>query len=122
MKPRSQRLTVVCALSLLLLGCAPKEYTALRPDRAKWLEADADAAANAKEMKEPQIMPKTYFAAGQLFEQQGQIQKAVAQYRRAIDSQPDYVPAYNRLGVLLGARGGRGAQPRRGGAATPASP
>ena len=105
MTQRRHRELLVCGASLLLAGCAPKEYTAYSPDRANWLKADENAANSAGEVKDPSVLPRTHFAAGQLFEQQGELRRAIVQYQKAIAAGPDHVGAYNRLGVLFGRMG-----------------
>ena len=39
------------------------------------------------------------------FQENGQLDEAVAHYKRSIEFQPDYAPAYNNLGVALRAKG-----------------
>ena len=39
------------------------------------------------------------------FQENGQLDEAVAHYKRSIEFQPDYAPAYNNMGVALRARG-----------------
>jgi tetratricopeptide (TPR) repeat protein len=39
------------------------------------------------------------------FQEDGRLEDAIAHYRRAIDLQPDYAPAYNNLGAALRANG-----------------
>jgi tetratricopeptide (TPR) repeat protein len=56
---------------------------------------------DAKEMETPAILPQTHFAAGHLFEQQGLVDKAIEQYRKAIAVGHEYIPAYHRLAMLL---------------------
>lgn len=92
-------------MGVVLAGCAPKEYAAYNPKQSNWLRADAEAANLATVVHNPDIQPRTHFAAGQLFEQQGELRKAIIQYRKAIAAEHDYVPAYSRLGVLLGRLG-----------------
>ncbi|MFH0981335.1 MAG: tetratricopeptide repeat protein [Planctomycetota bacterium] len=105
MSTYGKRAFLFCGVGFYLIGCAPKEYAGFQPDRANWLKADTEAAHLAVEADDPPIRPRTHFAAGQLFEQQGDLHKAIAQYRKAVVATPDYVPAYNRLGVLLGRLG-----------------
>lgn len=105
MNKRSLVTLVMCGTTLVLMGCVPKEIARFSRRQANWLTADEGAADLASEVDEPGILPRTHFAAGQLFEQQGEVRKAIIQYRKAIADGPDYVPAYNRLGVLLGRLG-----------------
>ncbi|MFQ5882492.1 MAG: tetratricopeptide repeat protein [Candidatus Methylomirabilales bacterium] len=41
-----------------------------------------------------------YFNLAKIFEQQGKLDQAIREYRRALDIQPDYVEAHNNLGIL----------------------
>ncbi|MFH1574571.1 MAG: tetratricopeptide repeat protein, partial [Acidobacteriota bacterium] len=92
-------------LVVLVAGCASREVASISHRQAGWLEADSAAAEMASDVRTPDIRPRTYFAAGQLFEQQGDIRKAIIQYRKCIAAAPQYVAAYNRVGVLLGRLG-----------------
>lgn len=49
----------------------------------------------------PQIHATTYFAHGHLLERQGAFDRAVEQYRRALELKSDFVIARNRLGITL---------------------
>ena len=103
---RSSKFALIgCGVLLVLAGCVPREVASFSPTRSDWLQADTGAADAADEVINPDILPRTHFAAGQLFEQQGEIRRAIIQYRKAIFEASDYVPAYNRLGVLLGRLG-----------------
>lgn len=96
-------LAVLCSLaSLAVVGCS-------------WKELDADASGKwgrtpeiepiVEEESGKDIYPRTHLAAGQLFEEQGMLTKAVVQYQKAIAVNHKYVAAYNRLGVALGKLG-----------------
>jgi Flp pilus assembly protein TadD len=49
----------------------------------------------------PKLNATTYLAHGHLLERQGAFEKAELQYRKALDLQPDFVTARNRLGITL---------------------
>lgn len=49
----------------------------------------------------PRINATTYFAHGHLLERQGALERAVEQYRKALEIQPDFSTARNRLGITL---------------------
>jgi Tfp pilus assembly protein PilF len=70
-------------------GCASKgtDGTAGKPDQF-------EAA------KEPAVLAETHFAAGQFAESQGNIGKAIEQYRAAIKVNPAHMGSLYRLGVL----------------------
>jgi len=48
----------------------------------------------------PEILPKTHYAAGRMFESQGNVAKAIEQYRKAIAVSHSHVSSYHRLGLL----------------------
>lgn len=50
---------------------------------------------------EPRINATTYFAHGHLLERQGQFERAVVQYRKALRLRPQFLSARNRLGITL---------------------
>lgn len=62
-------------------------------------------APKARTVAEPIILPETFYAAGQLFEAQGLLNKAAIQYRKAAAVNHTYAAAYDRLGVMLGRLG-----------------
>lgn len=49
----------------------------------------------------PVVDPTTYYAHGHLLERQGQYERAIAQYEQALEIQPSFVEARNRLGIVL---------------------
>ena len=51
--------------------------------------------------QEPRVTATTYLAHGHLLERQGQFERAVVQYQKALRMQPDFVTARNRLGITL---------------------
>ncbi len=61
---------------------------------------DAKVARDVRPAPQPQILPKTYFAAGQMLERQGSDTEALSQYEKAIAADPHFGSAYNRLGIL----------------------
>jgi len=70
-------------------------------ERSPWHSKSESRRQAAKEAELPKILPATFFAAGHLLEQQGQIEAAVQQYRKALAVGHEYTPAYHRLGLLL---------------------
>jgi Flp pilus assembly protein TadD len=79
-------------------GCTPekKEHVAQKGVE----EEKALKAENAKASPPPQIMPNTHVAAGKMLERQGDFNGAIAQYERAVASEPRCTTAYNRLGIV----------------------
>lgn len=51
------------------------------------------------------ISATTYFAHGHLLERSGNLEGAIEQYHKALDAQPDFLTARNRLGITLNALG-----------------
>jgi Flp pilus assembly protein TadD len=49
----------------------------------------------------PRLNATTYFAHGHLLERQGEFERAIAQYRQALELTPNFVSARNRLGITL---------------------
>ena len=104
-------ITLVLAGAAVLFTCGcpqPVEKVVQSQTERNWLGAAPSAISSATEPIEPKILPKTHFAAALLFEQQGQIEKAVIQYRKAVAVNHQYLEAYNRLGILLGRLGRHG--------------
>ena len=88
------------AAVLLLFGCAGKDGNkSIRRDRPISQPSNEDnpeASAFATD-----ILPQTYMAAGRLHESQGKLALALEQYQLAIKTEPKYVEAYNRIGIVL---------------------
>ncbi len=92
--------------TLCAAGCAKSDFQVARQSRTTLRPAAADREmANAPEEKPPKILPETHFAAGMLFERQGQFDPAIAQYRKAVALNHNYAAAYHRLALLLSATG-----------------
>jgi len=56
----------------------------------------------------PRLNATTYFAHGHLLERQGEFERAVVQYRQALELAPNFVSARNRLGITLNKMGQHG--------------
>lgn len=67
----------------------------------QWLQQNQARIFQEKDVPEPEIQPFTHFAAGQLLEGKKQIQQAIVQYRKALDLNPKFIGAYNRLAICL---------------------
>ncbi|MCP4251216.1 MAG: tetratricopeptide repeat protein [bacterium] len=105
---RTNKPTTIAILTLALFAAActqTNKRTVQSQNARNWLEADPTAMSTDKLVEEPQILPQTHFAAARLLEKQGQYEKAVIQYRKAIAVQHEYVAAYNALGIVLGRLG-----------------
>ena len=101
MKRHVISLTLLGALVCWPMGCTTNEQTVTSQKDSNWADAASSAISAAEPESVRNILPSTHFAAGQLFENQGAMNKAVVQYQRAVDLDPDHVPSLNRMGVLL---------------------
>ena len=89
--------------TLLAAGCAKSDYSRMGPGRPGVNPKNDPAYINAEEETPPKILPDTHYAAGMLFERQGQIDKAILQYRKAVAVNHNFANAYHRLGLTLSA-------------------
>lgn len=62
-------------------------------------QAEEVDAEDAKPLPEPRLQPMTHFSAGALYEKQGCYAMAIEQYRKAIELNPAFAGAHNRLGL-----------------------
>lgn len=104
--PHSRKIKVLiltCA-SFWVAGCSKPEFPLARQGRQGQVLGPPVQDArivNARSAKVPKILPETHFAAGRLFEHQGNYPKAIVQYRKAIAVNRRYVAAHHRLGLVL---------------------
>lgn len=104
-KGLSTAVTLFCVV-VFIHGCNQSKNTVVQSqDQRNWLGADEEAISSAQELDAPRILPKTYFAAALLFEQNGQWLKAVDQFQKAVTVNHQYVEAYAHMGMLLGKLG-----------------
>lgn len=94
--------TVLTIAILCAAGCAKSDYRVGHQFGKKWMPIDDRRIAKVSEAVSPKILPATYFAAAQLFEHQGSVERAITQYKRTIGAKHDHVEARHRLGRLLG--------------------
>jgi len=66
-----------------------------------WLQQNQAKIFQELDVPDPKVQPFTHFAAGQLLEGKKQIQKAIIQYRKALDLNPKFIGAHNRLAICL---------------------
>jgi len=76
---------------LLLLACQSVEQRETTPG----------ALPSARRDVAPRLSASTFVAHGHLLEQQGNLERAEAQYRAALQLTPDLLAAQNRLGITL---------------------
>jgi Tfp pilus assembly protein PilF len=86
----------VSAVSLATISAA-----ALWACQANRPPANPGALPMARAEVAPRLNASTYVAHGHLLEQQGELEQAAAQYRRALQIAPDVVTARVRLGITL---------------------
>jgi tetratricopeptide (TPR) repeat protein len=106
---KSLAIAAGCGMILpLIWGCTPDQWE-------RFSEMNQPSGLRATHQPEPRtaefidqqkvedrpILPRTHVAAGRLHESRGQYGKAAEQYRQAIEVDPTYCEAYNRLGVVL---------------------
>lgn len=85
-----------------LSGCKSADGLFAREQATNhWLQKNQAKIFEPTAEHEPAILPVTHFAAGQLFEKQGQTEIAIAQYRQATELNPQFTTAYNRLAICL---------------------
>jgi len=96
--PRAWRLLPVLpsVVLVLLVGCSSLDLSP-KPTIAK---PETPAPDDVSPSPSPRISPKTHLAAGQMLEQQGDLQGAIPQYEKAVAADPRFTPAYNRLGII----------------------
>ena len=66
-----------------------------------WLQQNQARIFRETDEPEPEVEPFTHFAAGQLLEGKKQIHEAIIQYRKALDLNPKFIGAHNRLAICL---------------------
>lgn len=104
MQLKSKSLWLIAG-TLLAAGCASSDHSRMGPIRQGVNPKNDPAYMNAEDEKPPKILPDTHYAAGLLFEQQGLVDKAVLQYRKAVVVNHNFANAYHRLGITLSAVG-----------------
>ncbi len=88
------------ATPVFLVGCSQKQQQGVfsRPQ-------SPPPPTDVKLAADPNILPSTRYAAARLFESNGQFDKAITQYRKAIADDDKFVDAYDRLGLLYSLQG-----------------
>ena len=79
--------------SLHLLNYQAMAYSALKRDKEALLSYQ-------KIIKKDSSLAGPYYNKGIILKRNGRIEEAIDSYKKAISLKPDYVQAYNNLGVL----------------------
>lgn len=87
-------------VTLCAVGCNGANPRIKRPELGTNPQLQR-ARNEAPDSPPPQILPGTHFAAGRMLEAQGQLGKAMEQYRRAIAVGHNHQGAYHHLGLIL---------------------
>jgi tetratricopeptide (TPR) repeat protein len=101
----TRNLAVIAVAGLGLIGCA--ENKTAKPTARDQITPPGPSqkstvnAADLPEGKGPDILSRTYLAAGRFHEGQGHLARALEQYQQAVASDPKSLEAWNRLGVVL---------------------
>ncbi|GIK16811.1 MAG: hypothetical protein BroJett003_17750 [Planctomycetota bacterium] len=101
----TRRTIPLLAALATLTGCSQTDDSIATQKKGGWQRLDPAALADAVESPPPKILPQTHFAAGQLLEAQGDFNRAIAQYQRAVLLNHNFVAAYHRLGMVLARQG-----------------
>ena len=92
---------VAMATTLSLCGCSQDtSKTPLKIGSSHWVRVDNEAVPAAQPEEVPTINPETFLATGRLMESQGNLVQAAKNYQQACQARPDYVAAWNRLGII----------------------
>jgi len=84
---------------LVVTGCSETKPFASQFE-SNWKDADPKALSEAEPEPSAKIMPKTHFAAGKMFEAQGALGRAIVQYQKTLEMDPEHLGALNRLGMV----------------------
>ncbi|MCH7596127.1 MAG: tetratricopeptide repeat protein [Planctomycetes bacterium] len=104
---RGSKAIALSALTVVAAGCAKPDYNPGRAQYPRFKQTRTVKSIPSKQESPPSILPQTHFAAGNLLEQQGQISRAIVQYRKAVAVNHNFARGYHRLGRALGLTGKR---------------
>lgn len=103
---RSVRIVAALVAVLMVGGCQKPDVTAGRMMQYPGVSQYAKMQPRSiPEAAAPKILPQTHFAAGMMFEEQGNVGKAITQYRKAVALNHKYVAAYHHLGRMYSISG-----------------
>lgn len=96
------KVITLCGLTIFLCACSSSHQSSASIQGLTPSQADKMNSENAsiKEVKSTPVTANTRFALGQLAESQGNIDNAIHQYNKALELNPNYLPALCRLGVV----------------------
>ena len=93
--------TLFVATALVCTGCSQqKSQSVAQMDSSRWIRVEDAATAQAEPQETPDINPETFLATGRLIESQGNLIQAARSYHQACQAKPDFVAAWNRLGII----------------------
>ncbi len=101
MKRIKRGIGYLMTLSLVTAGCAKSQFNLTSRERTTLAAVRESRILNAREAPTPSILPETHYAAARLFEEQGQIGRALDQYQKAVALKPKYVAAHHHIALLL---------------------
>jgi Tfp pilus assembly protein PilF len=102
---RSMTIVAVLAAVLVVGGCQNADSNDMRMKYPGMSQLSKGQIGSLPKADMPKILPQTHFAAGMLFEEQGNVGKAITQYRKAVALNHNYVAAYHRLGRMYSLAG-----------------
>ncbi len=105
MRQNTKRIWWLTAAAVTIVGCAHSEYPVGRQMGPGLKSPRNPGILEVEDEKPPKILPETHFAAAMLFERQGAVDKAIAQYRKTVALNHHHLAAYHRLGLMLSAVG-----------------
>ncbi len=92
---------IIAAVLICSAGCARQEKALMGYPKFRTRTLPGGTSREMPNLPLPRILPETHYAAGRVFEQQGAMQKAIEQYRKAVLLNHNYAAAYQRLGLAL---------------------
>lgn len=93
---KSIKIIGLISLAMFLAGCANDA----KVQNASANHKRAGEQSRFDDAKDPPFNPQTHFAAGQLAESQNDPRRAVQQYEKAIELDPEHANSLYRLGVI----------------------
>ncbi len=95
------RWVVILSAVVWCAGCAKDRSPFDRPGAGGLVQVNPAEIASSPDAPEPEIDTLTFYRAGRFHESTRNFEDAVKQYRNAIESDPNFVDAYARLGIVF---------------------